>query len=158
MKSKRDFEDQPSTFASPAFGTNLERKPKQPLPTNEEVVKKPKFRRRLKRTLILIIALLFISLMVFGWEFYTTASKLTNEHNPLSLLTSLWPQSPAETNGRVNILLVGYSADDPNHQGAQLTDSIMIVSVNPKTKTGSLISVPLLVFNCHRVSVECQLE
>ena len=142
MKSKRDSEDQPFTFASPTFGTNLERKPKQPLSTKGEGATKPKFRRRLKRILILIIALLFISLMVFGWEFYTTASKLTNEHNPLSLLTSLWPQAPAETNGRVNILLVGYSADDPNHQGAQLTDSIMIVSVNPKTKTGSLISVP----------------
>lgn len=46
------------------------------------------------------------------------------------------------TDGRVNLLLVGYSADDPGHAGAKLTDSIMIVSLNKFTKTGYMLSVP----------------
>jgi LCP family protein required for cell wall assembly len=47
-----------------------------------------------------------------------------------------------ETQGRVNILLAGDSADDPDHQGADLTDSVMILSINPKTHTGFMLSVP----------------
>ena len=142
MKSKRDQENQPLTFASPTFGTSLERSPKMALPHKEEKIAKPRLRLWLKRAFLSISVLILITATVFGWQFYSTASKLTNEHNPFSLLSSLWPQTPAETSGRVNILLVGYSADDPNHQGAQLTDSIMIVSINPKTKSGSIISIP----------------
>ncbi|MGH7234258.1 MAG: LCP family protein [Candidatus Saccharimonadales bacterium] len=143
MNSKRHDQDKPLTFASPTFGTKFERSPisRSPLQIPEEK-KKSKLRVWIKRSILIIVALLFISVVVLAWEFYFSASKLTNEHNPISLIASLWPQSPAESNGRVNILLAGYSADDPNHGGAQLTDSIMIISINPKTKTGSLISVP----------------
>src|SRR5487761_1095525 len=35
-----------------------------------------------------------------------------------------------ENQGRVNILLAGDSSDDPGHSGADLTDSIMIVSID----------------------------
>lgn len=47
-----------------------------------------------------------------------------------------------EDQGRVNILLAGDSADDPNHAGANLTDSIMIVSIDTRNHTGFLLSVP----------------
>lgn len=47
-----------------------------------------------------------------------------------------------EDQGRVNILLAGDSADDPGHAGGQLTDSIMIVSIDTKTHTGFMLSVP----------------
>lgn len=47
-----------------------------------------------------------------------------------------------ENQGRVNILLAGDSADDPNHGGADLTDSIMIVSIDTKNKTGFMMSIP----------------
>lgn len=47
-----------------------------------------------------------------------------------------------ENQGRVNILLAGDSTDDPNHGGAQLTDSIMVVSINTKTRTGFMLSIP----------------
>ncbi len=47
-----------------------------------------------------------------------------------------------EKSGRINILLAGDSADDPGHQGGQLTDSIMIVSIDIKNNTGFLLSVP----------------
>ncbi len=143
MKSKRSNRDESLSFASPTFGTKFERKINDESltdQTNEK--KKSRVKVWFRRTRRIVILLALITLFGFAWEFYSSASKLTNEHNPISLIASLWPQSPAESNGRVNILLAGYSIDDPNHAGPQLTDSIMIISINPKTKTSSLISVP----------------
>lgn len=48
-----------------------------------------------------------------------------------------------DTNGRSNILIFGTSEDDPNeHDGAALTDSIMIVSVDQNKKIAAITSVP----------------
>lgn len=46
--------------------------------------------------------------------------------------------------GRTNILLFGTSEDDPSHvdAGAELTDSIMVLSVDQKTKNAVMFSVP----------------
>jgi anionic cell wall polymer biosynthesis LytR-Cps2A-Psr (LCP) family protein len=47
-----------------------------------------------------------------------------------------------ENQGRVNILLAGDSADDPNHAGADLTDSIMLISIDTTNHTGFMLSIP----------------
>ncbi|MGH7142360.1 MAG: LCP family protein [Candidatus Saccharimonadales bacterium] len=47
-----------------------------------------------------------------------------------------------ESVGRVNILLAGDSADDPGHQGADLTDSIMVLSIDTKNHTAFMLSIP----------------
>jgi anionic cell wall polymer biosynthesis LytR-Cps2A-Psr (LCP) family protein len=47
-----------------------------------------------------------------------------------------------DSNGRSNILVLGTSEDDPGHQGANLTDSIMVLSVDQKNKNAYMISVP----------------
>jgi LCP family protein required for cell wall assembly len=118
---------------------------KQPLP-NDTNTNNPKrhfsFKRGIKRTFILVLVCLIAFGSFMGWELYNNASKLTGDKNPVSLLGDLLPSSLKETNGRVNILLAGYSADDPGHQGADLTDSIMIVSIDTTNKTATLISVP----------------
>jgi polyisoprenyl-teichoic acid--peptidoglycan teichoic acid transferase len=44
--------------------------------------------------------------------------------------------------GRVNVLLAGYSADDAGHSGAQLTDSIMLVSIDTKLHKAFMLSIP----------------
>ncbi len=44
--------------------------------------------------------------------------------------------------GRVNILLAGDSADDPGHGGANLTDSIMILSINTQDHSAFMLSIP----------------
>lgn len=44
--------------------------------------------------------------------------------------------------GRSNFLIVGTSDDDPGHPGADLTDSIIIVSINQTAKTATLFNVP----------------
>ncbi|HSH17908.1 MAG TPA: LCP family protein [Candidatus Saccharimonadales bacterium] len=44
--------------------------------------------------------------------------------------------------GRVNILVAGNSSDDVGHSGAELTDSIMIVSIDTENKRAFTMSVP----------------
>jgi len=47
-----------------------------------------------------------------------------------------------DSNGRSNFLILGTSEDDPGHQGANLTDSILILSVDQKNKNAYMFSVP----------------
>jgi LCP family protein required for cell wall assembly len=99
-----------------------------------------------KKIILWAIALLLIIGIAgggwIGYKLYRNEAKITGDKNPLALLGLLNPGPLNETNGRINILLAGYSIDDPGHQGAALTDSIMVASVNPKTKSAVLISIP----------------
>lgn len=47
-----------------------------------------------------------------------------------------------DSNGRTNILILGTSEDDPGHQAGNLTDSMMILSVDQTKKDAYMISVP----------------
>jgi len=78
----------------------------------------------------------------FGYKLYADVAKLTRQSNPIKLVKSFTPSTLKETNGRINVLLAGYSADDTGHAGAELTDSIMILSINLTTKQAEIISVP----------------
>ncbi len=143
MKAKKT--DQRMTFASPNFGTKLAHKKarlRSSVTANDATSRQAKIKRWIKRTLFALVSLVVILVLVFGFNFYNAIAKLTGQHNPISLLSTLTPQSLKETHGRVNILLAGYSVGDPHHGGAMLTDSIMIISINPKTKAGAIISVP----------------
>lgn len=95
-----------------------------------------------KRGLLLFLATLLAGGGFVGWHLYANASALAGTSNPIKLVSSFTPSDLQTTNGRINILLAGYSADDAGHAGAELTDSIMIVSINPTTKSAVLLSVP----------------
>lgn len=101
-----------------------------------------RFKRGLKRFFLILLALMIGTGGWLGWRLYEDAAKSTGDKNPLSLLGLLRPTSLAETDGHTNILLAGYSADDPGHQGADLTDSIMIMSIDQSTHSAVVISVP----------------
>jgi len=47
-----------------------------------------------------------------------------------------------DVNGRSNFLVLGTSEDDPGHDGSNLTDTIIIVSINQKTKDAFTFSIP----------------
>ena len=99
--------------------------------------------KRIIKRLFLMVLLVGIGIGGWlGWKFYQDTSRLTGNRNPLSWLGSLAPTPLKTSNGRVNILLAGYSNDDPGHSGANLTDSIMIVSIDPANHTAVVISVP----------------
>ena len=53
-------------------------------------------------------------------------------------------EKPLKTDqyGRTNMLVFGTSESDPGHPAAELTDSIMIVSLDQKAKTAFIVSVP----------------
>jgi LCP family protein required for cell wall assembly len=108
----------------------------------------PKQRRKfpVKRILKRTVLVLGVSAIAiggwFGWTAYKDVAKITGDKNPLQLLSVFTPAKLTESDGRVNILLAGYSVGDPGHQGAALTDSIMVVSYDPQTKSAVMISIP----------------
>lgn len=51
-------------------------------------------------------------------------------------------QLKQDSRGRSNFLILGTSEDDPGHEGASLTDSIMVVSVDQTNKNIYMFSVP----------------
>lgn len=93
----------------------------------------------LKRTVVVMGLLV---LLVGGWvggKFLYNAQKLFGG-NILSVLNPT--KLDGEDEGRVNILLAGNSADDLGHNGAALTDSIMVMSVDTRNKKAFLLSIP----------------
>jgi LCP family protein required for cell wall assembly len=92
-----------------------------------------------KRISIGFLVILLIGGVWLGGKFIYNAQKLFGG----SLLGILQTTKlKGEDTGRVNILLAGNSADDVGHNGAELTDSIMILSIDPVNKTAYTLSVP----------------
>lgn len=86
--------------------------------------------------------ILFVAALVFGGFLYKNFSKITGNKNPLSLLSAFTPAHLENQDGRVNILVAGNSADDAGHNGGELTDSIMVLSVNTRNNTALMLSIP----------------
>ncbi len=112
------------------------------LPQTDGSGRRYSVRRFFKRLFLMILVVGLAAGGWLGWKFYQDTSKLTGDNNPLSWLSALSSTTLKQSNGRVNILLAGYSIDDTGHSGSQLTDSIMILSVNPTDKSAVVISVP----------------
>lgn len=100
-------------------------------------------RKIIKRSVLSIVVLGLIVGGYVGFKFFHNIDKVFGG-NIISNISSLFGTTTlkGENSGRVNILLAGDSADDPNHPGATLTDSIMIVSIDTQNNTGFLLSVP----------------
>lgn len=100
-----------------------------------------RWKKVIKRT---VITLLIIGLGWggwLGWKIARDTSKIFGGHGGiLGFLSSA--QLKGQAQGRVNILLAGDSADDPGHQGADLTDSIMLLSIDTKNNTAFMLSIP----------------
>ena len=107
----------------------------------EDIPVKVKKKRRItwKRALITLFIIVLIPVAWLGFKFIYNATKVFHG-NVLSVLNTT--KLKGEDTGRVNILLAGNSSDDPLHQGADLTDSIMIVSIDTKNNNAFMLSVP----------------
>ena len=103
-------------------------------------VGKPKTRKNWRKRII--IGLIIIIIVVAGWlggKILFNLQKLFGGGVFDVLQTA---KLKGEDTGRVNILLAGNSADDAGHQGAELTDSIMVVSIDTKQNTAYTLSIP----------------
>lgn len=93
----------------------------------------------LKRTILLILAIILLSGIWYGGRILYDIHKLFGG-NIFGIFSTT--KLKGEDTGRVNILLAGNSADDVGHGGANLTDSIMIVSIDTKDNTAFMLSIP----------------
>lgn len=112
--------------------------------STQTVVKQSRWQRfkrkfTLKRTVLgMALIILLISAFVFGKFAYNAHKVFGGSIFGVFSSTKL----KGEDSGRVNILLAGNSADDTGHSGGQLTDSIMVVSIDTKNHKAFMLSVP----------------
>jgi len=100
----------------------------------------PSLRKKiLKRTLLVI---LIVMVGVGGYLGYKAFHNTTRVFNGSILGLLDTTKLNGEEQGRVNILLAGTSEDDPGHDGAKLTDSIMIVSIDTVNNKAFMLSIP----------------
>lgn len=105
--------------------------------------KKPgKKRKIVKRIVIILIVLVLAGIGYVGWRLFVNLSKST-DGNPWGIFVSN-KRLKADANGRTNILVFGDESDSEVHAdaGAELTDSIMVISINQDTYDAALYSIP----------------
>ncbi len=102
----------------------------------------PKWRAVLKRTALGLGAILLIGAVYFGVKLYITQRHLFHGGGKaLALIDNIDPnQLKGEGDGRVNILLLGIGG--PGHEGADLTDTVLLVSIDPVNNKLALLSIP----------------
>lgn len=97
----------------------------------------------IKRILIVLIAVILGVACYFGYKLYSAGGKMF-KGNPLSMLTTKTRLSE-DSNGRTNVLIFGtsgYSMDADAWDGAMLTDSIMVLSIDQDDNSAYMMSLP----------------
>jgi LCP family protein required for cell wall assembly len=109
-----------------------------------KINKKKKLKRVIKYFSLLIVAFVLIVGGFLGFKFFHNIDKVFGG-NVISNIGSLFSTDTnlkGEASGRINILLAGDSSDQIGHGGANLTDSILIASINTQNNTVFLLSIP----------------
>ena len=94
-----------------------------------------------------VIATFIIVLLLAGGGFYflnklmSVSGRVFGSGSVLDLLGG-GVELKKDANGRTNVLLFGTSEDDPNHGGAALTDSVMVLSIDKANKSAAMVSMP----------------
>ena len=101
--------------------------------------KERSWRRIAKRTSIVTVVLI---VLVGGWLGFKFARNTTKVFKGNIFGIFKTTKLKGEDKGRVTILLAGNSADDPGHSGANLTDSILLVSIDTVNNNGYMLSIP----------------
>lgn len=129
-----------------AFSNHYSYSPKAAATPNERPSKK---RRNWKKiSLRTGLGVLAIAVIIGGWLGWKVVGNLDKvfHGNPFSDAGALLSNTTlkGEQRGRVNLLLAGDSADriDATNNGGDLTDSLMVVSVNTKDHSAFMLSIP----------------
>ena len=122
-------------------------------PTRKKRSKKQPTNRKRKiitRAIIGIVFVLILAIIICILYINGIIAKITNNQgNFFDLFSETYVPLKTDDNGRTNILAFGTSGYDMSgtegesvHDGAQLTDSIMIISLNQETGDVAMISLP----------------
>lgn len=150
-KQKQRRFDINQTLVHTTYQPNRPEGQSRQLPTDPRAVsipdapKEKKSWRWTKKKIALIVFLVLLSpfLFIAGWDARNVSrasEKMFGSGNLISLLNA--QQVKKSNDERTNVLLIGYSADDPGHDGATLTDSIMVLSLDNDEPKGYMLSVP----------------
>ena len=146
LKTTRTKNDE-DTFLEESQNSKKSHKPKK-------AKKKPSKKRKVITIISLIIVLLLIGVILWAvfWGNDIIAKITGGRGNVLDLLTfttETYDPLKTDANGRTNILAFGTGGYDMNgeegggvHDGAQLTDSIMLISFDQKTGDIAMTSLP----------------
>lgn len=133
-----------NTTYQPKGRTPSAANPRDPLSVAipDDTKKKRRFTWK-KAVLLLFVLALIPPMFIAAWDARNVSrasEKMFGDGNVVTLLNS---KPLKESNDeRVNVLMVGYSADDPDHAGAKLTDSIMVMSLSTSEPKGYMLSIP----------------
>jgi LCP family protein required for cell wall assembly len=131
----------------PAAGTNYEPWPLPPYQAKTRplrpVRRSLRWRRRLLRTGGVALGILLVTGGFLSWKAYVQLHKVFHGTTTVAALSGK-PVAPAllkgEGDGRVNILLLGIGG--PTHEGPDLTDTIVVLSVDPVNHKAAFLSLP----------------
>ncbi len=103
----------------------------------EEKRKEAERENLLKRVAVILVTVLCGFVLFAG----TTKALLSlNVLNIGSLIDTVGSELPTDTHGHINVLLLGQG--DSDHDGVDLTDTVMIASIDPATDSAVLLSLP----------------
>lgn len=121
-------------------GRSLPTGPRKSVHSNLREPEKPKKKRSKKKIAAIILGFILLFASIFGFLAWDKIKGIFNG----SLFDLIAKNEPLERDqfGRSNILVFGTSEDDPGHGGADLADSIMVISVNQDTYDANLLSLP----------------
>lgn len=123
---------------NPAYQTTLRNVQREQ--STVEFERKARRKKIKKRVVIGLVAIVLLAGLWVGWKFVSNSAKIFGWDDIWWLFSKT--KLKGEDEGHVNILLAGNSSDDAGHGGANLTDSIMILSINTKENTAFMMSVP----------------
>lgn len=138
---RSDIDDSLREIDDPELGDGSRKSRRAQKRADKKANRKPK-NKVVRIVKWVLLGLLLVALIVGGYLAFKAinASDSVFKGNILDLVKH--DPLKQDANGRSNFLIVGTSEDDPGHEGANLTDSIMVVSINQETKDAYTFNIP----------------
>lgn len=123
----------------------------EPVPKKEAAkkknkkIKKPWTKKRKIITAVIGLVVLII-VGVLAYNFISASGKLGKVFGGSVFDLLQEAELKKDANGRTNVLAIGTSEDDPGHDGAWLTDSMMVLSISKEKEDAFMFSIPRDLF------------
>ena len=118
-----------------------EQRPKQRRGLFRRKAKKPlSGKKKLVKRLAILVALVLLAVGIFIGVKALIASGNVLQGNIFDIFQAR--PLKMDENGRSNVLVFGTSEDDPGHEAAYLTDSILVISIDQNKNDAYMVSIP----------------